>query len=108
VQTKSGEITAALRSANFVHPACRGIQDRSAPHASCFSLKDGDVAIAELIELEPGRPFFAFLSACETAKGDERHADEAIHLAASILFAGYKSVVATMWQVPIHARSARR
>ena len=42
----------------------------------------------------------AFLSACETAKGDSKTPDEAIHLAATLLFqlfAGFRGVVATMW-----------
>jgi CHAT domain-containing protein len=39
----------------------------------------------------------AFLSACETAKGDGKTPDEAMHLAASLLFAGFRGVVATMW-----------
>jgi CHAT domain-containing protein len=39
----------------------------------------------------------AFLSACETAKGDATTPDEAMHLAASLLFAEFGGVVATMW-----------
>ncbi|KAJ7123558.1 hypothetical protein C8R44DRAFT_784007, partial [Mycena epipterygia] len=39
----------------------------------------------------------AFLSACETAKGDDTVPDEAMHLAATLLFAGFRGVVATMW-----------
>jgi CHAT domain-containing protein len=41
----------------------------------------------------------AFLSACETAKGDEAVPDEALHLAATLMFAGFRAVVATMWSV---------
>jgi CHAT domain-containing protein len=40
---------------------------------------------------------FAFLSACETAKGDRSQPDQAVHLAASLLFCGFRSVIATMW-----------
>jgi CHAT domain-containing protein len=39
----------------------------------------------------------AFLSACSTAVGADRLPDEAIHLAASLLFAGFRGVVATTW-----------
>ncbi|KAJ7090154.1 hypothetical protein C8R44DRAFT_648448, partial [Mycena epipterygia] len=39
----------------------------------------------------------AFLSACETAKGDCTVPDEAIHLAATLLFSGFRGVVAIMW-----------
>ncbi|CCO38153.1 hypothetical protein BN14_12318 [Rhizoctonia solani AG-1 IB] len=41
----------------------------------------------------------AFLSACQTATGDEKLPDEAIHLASGMLMAGYPSVIATMWSV---------
>jgi CHAT domain-containing protein len=45
----------------------------------------------------------AFLSACETATGDREIPDdsEALHLAATLLIAGFQSVVATMWYVLI-------
>jgi CHAT domain-containing protein len=39
----------------------------------------------------------AFLSACETAEDDKKVSDEAMHLAATLLFAGFRGVVATMW-----------
>jgi CHAT domain-containing protein len=39
----------------------------------------------------------AFLSACETAKGDKAVPEEAMHLAATLLFAGFRGVVGTMW-----------
>ncbi|KAJ7048303.1 hypothetical protein C8F01DRAFT_130264 [Mycena amicta] len=39
----------------------------------------------------------AFLGACETAKGDSTTPDEALHLAASLLFAGFRGVIATLW-----------
>ncbi|KAJ7431489.1 hypothetical protein FB451DRAFT_421107 [Mycena latifolia] len=39
----------------------------------------------------------AFLGACETAKGDRIVPDESMHLTATLLFAGFRGVVATMW-----------
>jgi len=41
----------------------------------------------------------AFLSACQTAKGDKNVPEEAVHLAAGMLRAGYGSIVATMWSI---------
>ncbi|KAG8215789.1 CHAT domain-containing protein [Butyriboletus roseoflavus] len=42
---------------------------------------------------------FAYLSACHTTVGDEESPDEIIHLAASMQFAGFRSVIGTMWAV---------
>jgi CHAT domain-containing protein len=41
----------------------------------------------------------AFLSACQTSTGEERLSEEAVHLAAGMLAAGYQRVVATMWAI---------
>ena len=41
----------------------------------------------------------AFLSACQTSTGDEKLSEEAVHLAAGMLAAGYRGVVATMWSI---------
>ena len=43
--------------------------------------------------------FLAILSACQTARGDDTQPDQAVHLAATMLFLGFKSVLATMWYV---------
>jgi CHAT domain-containing protein len=56
--------------------------------------------VSELMKLDLKGAFLAFLSACETAKGDRNQPDQAIHLAATMLFVGFKSVVASMWWVP--------
>jgi CHAT domain-containing protein len=42
---------------------------------------------------------FAYLSACQTSTGDEQLSEEAVHLAAGMLAAGFKGVVATMWSI---------
>lgn len=51
------------------------------------------------MQLNLKESFLAYLSACKTAKGNERHVDKVVHLAAMMLFAGFKSVIATMWCV---------
>jgi CHAT domain-containing protein len=60
-------------------------------------MQDGGFSIQDLIELNLPHAVLAYLSACETAKGDERAPDQAVHLAASMLFCGFRSVIATMW-----------
>ena len=41
----------------------------------------------------------AFLSACQTAVGDDRVPEESVHLAAGMLATGFRSVVGTMWSI---------
>ena len=42
---------------------------------------------------------FAFLSASQTATGDEKLHEEAVHLAAGLMLAGYGSVIAATWSI---------
>jgi CHAT domain-containing protein len=86
----------ALPEAHILHLACHGIQQAD-PLESHFALRDGPLSIAALTKLELPNAVLAFLSACETAKGDENQPDQAIHLAASLLFCGFRSVIGTMW-----------
>ena len=41
----------------------------------------------------------AFLSACQTATGDKNLSNEAIHVVAGMLFAGYSGVIGMMWSI---------
>jgi CHAT domain-containing protein len=91
------ELLAMLSSANMVHLACHGIQHTIDPHQSRFCLTTGDLSVSELMDMNLEHAFFAFLSACETARGDEKNTDEVVHLAAAMLFVGFKSVIATVW-----------
>jgi CHAT domain-containing protein len=91
------EVSSQFESAQLVHVACHGVQDPKLPLKSRFCVSDGDVSVEELMNLNLKDAFLAFLSACETAKGDEKQPDQTIHLAATMLFVGFKSVVATLW-----------
>jgi CHAT domain-containing protein len=90
-------VTERIQSANFVHLACHGLQHKTSALESGFHLSDGMLTISKLMELEFKRPWLAYLSACETAKGDANQPDQVMHLAAAMLFTGFKHVVATMW-----------
>ena len=69
------------------------------PTKSAFILADGNLELEELIKHPLPRAEFAFLSACQTATGDVKLAEEAVHLAAGMMLAGYRSVIATMWSI---------
>ncbi|KAI0085974.1 CHAT domain-containing protein [Irpex rosettiformis] len=83
----------------WVHLACHGIQNRMDPTNSAFILHDGRLTLAELISHHFPNADLAVLSACQTATGDERLSEEAVHLAAGMLNIGYKSVIGTMWSI---------
>jgi CHAT domain-containing protein len=87
--------TEAIKVGNIIHLACHGIQDVNNSTQSGFSLGDGRLTISMLMELKVvDTAFLAYLSACDTTKGE---ASQSMHLAAAMLFCGFKSVVATMW-----------
>ncbi|KAJ7126293.1 CHAT domain-containing protein [Mycena epipterygia] len=94
-----------LRDSSVVHLACHGTQDLQNPLETGLELTDGRLKISQLIcginhtMTRKNSMTLAFLSACETAKGDHKVPDEAMHLASTLLFAGFRGVVATMWSI---------
>jgi hypothetical protein len=90
-----------IRSISILHLACHGSQNPADALQSGFTLDDSLLTVSKLMELDLPNAFLAVLSACETAKGDATQPDQAIHLAATMLFAGFKSIVATMWYVAL-------
>jgi len=94
------DVLSHLPSSHIVHFACHGIQDAILPLDSGLILHDGErLKISEIMKLPMPNASLAFLNACETAMGTGSLPDEAIHLAASLLFGGFRGVVATMWCV---------
>jgi CHAT domain-containing protein len=81
---------------HILHLACHGAQ-KNDPLASGFILRDEDLTIQDIMQLDLEHASLAFLSACQTAQGKRDQPDEGVHLAASMLFCGFKSVIATMW-----------
>jgi CHAT domain-containing protein len=92
-------VTGRLADANVVHFAAHGTQNVTAPLQSGFCLRDGLLTVSSLMRIRTKQAIFAFLSACETAKGDKDQPDQVVHLAAALLYVGFRSLVATMWYV---------
>ncbi|KAJ7927660.1 CHAT domain-containing protein [Mycena leptocephala] len=90
--TSVGRVLSLLPGASFVHFACHGSQDLVNPLESALLLGDGDLKVSKIMQNHIQDASLAFLSACETAMGDENVPDEAIHLAATMLFAGFRGV----------------
>lgn len=80
-----------LAETSIVHLACHGQQDLKEPLESGFLLQDGKLTVAQLMVLSLPSAFLAFLSACETAKGDANQPDQAIHLAVTMLYTGLRA-----------------
>ncbi|KIM78151.1 hypothetical protein PILCRDRAFT_597497 [Piloderma croceum F 1598] len=93
------KVLSCMKECSWVHFACHGMQDAVQPAKSALLLEDGQLELSEIIKQRLPYPDFAFLSACQTATGYVNHPDEAVHLAAGMLFAGYRGVVATMWSI---------
>ncbi|QRV97371.1 CHAT domain protein [Ceratobasidium sp. AG-Ba] len=90
---------AAMQENSWVHLACHAVQDLSNPSQSAFHLHDGPLTLEEIGRRQFKNKGLAFLSACQTATGDHALPDEATHLAAGMLIAGYPSVIGTMWSI---------
>jgi CHAT domain-containing protein len=87
-----------MRKHRWVHFACHAKQNVKDPMSSHFRLYDGILEIAHIMK-ESFNGNLAFLSACETATGDETLPEESIHLAAGIMMAGYPAVIGTLWSI---------
>jgi len=88
-----------LAQHSWVHFACHGNQNHSQPFRSNFSLFDKPLDMLDLVEHGLPRAELAVLSACQTASNDLETPDEVLHLSAAMQFAGFKSVVGTLWEM---------
>jgi CHAT domain-containing protein len=72
------------------------VQNISNPTESALLLaKQSKLSLSRITKLSLPHAELAFLSACQTATGDENLAGEAVYLAAGMLLAGYRGVIAT-------------
>ncbi|RXW12169.1 hypothetical protein EST38_g13685 [Candolleomyces aberdarensis] len=82
-----------------IHLACHASQDQNDPLQSRFRFHTGSLKLSTIIKKNLKNADLAFLSSCETSTGEERLSEEVVHLAAGMLAAGYRRVVATMWAI---------
>jgi CHAT domain len=90
----------ALPLHDWVHFACHAYSDPVHPSASSLLLHDGPMTVTAITSQRADNAEVAFLSACSTARGGGRLADETIHIAGAFQLAGYANVVATLWPIP--------
>ncbi|KIM76474.1 hypothetical protein PILCRDRAFT_77729 [Piloderma croceum F 1598] len=92
-------VSSALDCCSWVHFACHGSQDHILGMKSALSLYDGHLELSAIASKRLSAGQFAFLSACHAASGVKDLPGEAMHLAAGFQFAGFPSVIATMWSI---------
>jgi CHAT domain-containing protein len=88
-----------MMESNWIHLACHGQQNLDDPMESGFLLHDRTLKLSEIVKMSLPKADFAFLSACQTAMGDEKLVEESVHLAAGMLLLGCRGVIATMWSI---------
>jgi len=94
------DVMEKLKNTDWVHFACHGIQDPQEPLDSGLGLANNRrLKLSDIMQLSRPQGGLAFLSACQTAQGDETLSEESVHLAAGMLLAGYGSVIGTMWAI---------
>ncbi|KAF9530089.1 CHAT domain-containing protein, partial [Crepidotus variabilis] len=99
-EATSNRVIEQMASHGWVHFACHASQDPLNPLKSGFYLHDLQLSLSTIIQQHQlPNAEFAFLSACQTSVGDEKWKEEAVHVAAGMLAAGYRGVVATMWGI---------
>jgi CHAT domain-containing protein len=69
------------------------------PLKSAFLLQDKSLELVDLVQKSFTHTQLAYLSACRTAASNETLPEEAVHLAAGMLMAGFQDVVATLWAI---------
>ncbi|KIM89504.1 hypothetical protein PILCRDRAFT_227158 [Piloderma croceum F 1598] len=92
-------VSAALNCCLWLHLACHGFQHTGLGMKSSFALHNGHLELGEIASKRVSKGQFALLSACQAASGQSDLPGEAMHLAAGFQFAGFPSVIATLWTI---------
>ncbi|KAG8737880.1 hypothetical protein FRC10_007566 [Ceratobasidium sp. 414] len=95
----SAAVLGAMEKHSWVHLACHATQDSTDPTTSAFHLYNSQLDLATIATKSLKHAGLAFLSACQTAAGDDNLPEQAVHLAAGMIIAGYSTVIATMWSI---------
>ncbi|TFK60009.1 hypothetical protein BDN72DRAFT_905344 [Pluteus cervinus] len=89
-----------MEEASWVHFACHGVAKPDEPMSSALILANHSrLTLREISQMLLPQAEFAFLSACQTAKGVAAAPDQSAHLSMGMLTCGYRSVIGTMWQI---------
>lgn len=95
----SAAVRQQLPMHTWAHFACHGWLDMTAPTGSGLCLRDVDLNLLDIADLQLGTADLAFLSACHTRLGNAQLPDEAGHTAAALRIAGFRHVIAALWSI---------
>ncbi|KAG8692305.1 hypothetical protein FRC08_009864 [Ceratobasidium sp. 394] len=84
----SAAVMDAMEKQSWVHLACHASQDSTDPTRSAFHLYNSQLDLATIATKSLKHAGLAFLSACQTAAGNEDLPEQAVHLAAGMMLAG--------------------
>lgn len=88
-----------MSSSAWLHLACHGQQDKYDPLESGLILYDGRLKLGQILNLDLPLAKFVYLSACETAMGDAKLVNEAMHLTGGFIAAGFQGAIGTLWSM---------
>jgi CHAT domain-containing protein len=89
----------AIQSSSWLHLACHGYQDPADPLKSGLILYDGKLELSKILDMDLPKAKFVYLSACETAMGDSKLTNEAMHMAGGFIAAGFQGAIGTLWSM---------
>jgi CHAT domain-containing protein len=98
-QASVNSVVDIMQSSTWLHLACHGEQDPDDPLESGLLLYDRKLSLAQILDLDLPMAKFIYLSACQTAMGDEKLANEAMHFAGAFLAAGFQGAIGTLWNI---------
>ncbi|WP_225101818.1 CHAT domain-containing protein [Streptomyces sp. CoH27] len=102
-------VVRALPEHPYAHFACHGVSDPDDPSNARLLVHDhqrAPLTARQISRLDLPGARLAVLSACETARGAKRLADESIHITSAFQIAGYPHAIGTLW--PVHDAVAVR
>jgi len=94
------DVISDIQQSTIVHFGCHGMQNLGNPLDSYLLLSGGELTMSKIMkDCKVREGALAYLSACETAQGDEEQPNESLNLVTTMMFSGFRSVVGTLWYV---------
>lgn len=85
--------------ANIVYFICHAVFNPSHPMCSYLLLRDGELYLHHIFNMDFGKSDMVILSACETSKVNLSNVDEFTGFPSGFLYAGANTVIGSMWEV---------